>query len=803
MKKFAILVISSLALNMFALDIDYLWELNTDDTVYVNEDLHILAGGTVQPYNSHRTLIVNGNITVDWGGVIQNHQSIGYLLTVVCTGNITNEGAITNNIVKLSGSGIQILQATYSTPISPANFIVENSIPLEANSDVYFENSIITFPNGGGIDLTGGFGLIIRGGTIDGATITGDAAQFPKPYLQMESDAVISNSVCQDLSYWETISVADNVIFEGISDNRALIKPAVNGHRTVTLKDDFSNTGFSAIIQDDGPYLLYAVSTGKFTNSGGTVTNYELQVIDTLVNAGNMTPYFIRFDGTEQQHITASFANPVSATYTSCSNQSGVIITSDFYFDNSLINFSDYPIEISNGCGLYVNGGYMNRMDIAGKGIAAESVSHFEMTGECYMQNTKLTDLILHGTIEMADDNCSLEGDILNYATIQNKSWYTQTLTVNSNFYNSGTVTDNPGGYDLYLNFNGTDLHNGNVWTNQMLTLSGTAVQNLSNVFGCPFSSEYTSCSNQFGVIAKSDLEFSGSWINFSGYGLDLTEGRDLYVSGGYINRLNLTGAADESEFDMSNGCYIQNSILTDVTLRGTIDICENMTLEGSIINYATIQNKSWNAYSLNVSGDFNNLGAVSDNPGGYWFTLDFAGPKLTNNGTINNYYTNITGTSEQEIILGYGRTIESPEIYFKTDLATAPHVWNYNNSPIEATNTDFSYSDTQNLRWNIPVSETYFGSFYCQTGDGPSRRIFVYDGIIPAPVITSGNYSSGTAEIQWENIPAAYSYKVYSSADPYADPATWTFETEVYTNECSIPDQTDQKKFYYVTAVY
>ncbi|MFA6653915.1 MAG: hypothetical protein WCS93_06235 [Candidatus Delongbacteria bacterium] len=800
MKKIAILAMSVLAFNLFALDINGLWELDTDDTTFVNENLHILAGGTVQPYNSHRTLIVNGSITVDWGGTIQNHPSIGYLLTVVCTGNIINNGTITNNTVKLSGSGVQILHSTYSTPISPSYFIVENPIQIEPNSDVYFQNSIITFPNGGGFDLTDGFGLIIWGGYLDGATITGDATQFPKPYLQMEYGAIINNSVCQDLSYWETITVAESVVFEGVNDNRGIIKPAQNAHRTITITDNFTNTG---TFEDTGAYQMLAVSTGFFRNNG-TINNYEIVFIDTLVNNATMTPYFIRFDGTLQQHITATFAGRISATYTSCSNPNGIIATSDLYFENSLINFSGYPIEISNGCGLYITGGYMNRMDITGKGIAAESVSNFEMSGGCYMQNTKLTDLILHGTIEMADDNCTLEGDILNYATIQNKSWNTQTLTVNSNFYNSGTITNNSGGYSLYFNFNGTDLHNGNVWTNQMLTLSGTAVQNLSNSFGYPFSPAYTSSSNLNGIIAKSDIEFENSLINFSGYELDLTEGRDLSVSGGYINRLILTGAADESEFEMSNGCYIQNSTLTDVVLRGTIDICEdNNIIEGEVSNYATIQNKSWYWYSVTINGDFKNYGTVTDNPGGYNLTLNFNGYKLTNHGTLNNYYTNFTGTSEQQIVFGYGRTIDSPEIYFKTDLATAPHVWHYNNLPIEATNTDFSYSDTQNLRWNIPVSETYFGSFYCETGEGPSRRILINDGTFESPVITGGGYENGVSSIYWEIIPSAFSYKVYSSPDPYADPATWTYETEVFTNECSISGQTDQKKFYFVTAVY
>ena len=89
-KKFIFIMISVLTANLLAtVHIYDLWELNDGD-VTLNEDLYIHAGGIVQPYNASRILTVNGNIINE--GTIRNYPSIGYLLTVNCTGNITNAG---------------------------------------------------------------------------------------------------------------------------------------------------------------------------------------------------------------------------------------------------------------------------------------------------------------------------------------------------------------------------------------------------------------------------------------------------------------------------------------------------------------------------------------------------------------------------------------------------------------------------------------------------------------------------------------------------------------------------------------
>ena len=798
MKRFFVILLMTLLPNIFALDVVGLYEITSDVTL--NEDLNVLPGGTVQCYNGSYTLTVNGN--VNNMGIIQNH-TLGYLLTLNCSGNLTNSGIIKNNTVNMNGTLQTILTPTPLASIEPAYFNIMKPMPLIGASDLYFRYSVINFMFGGVLELQNGFGLNLDNCYFTGGNIMGQTGDTPVSYLYMANGSFINNSTGYNLIYSGITLIEDNVIATGNCVNNGEIKSWSNASRTFIAQDNFINNGS---ISDNTPYGTYFESNGYLENNG-TVTNSSFICYGDFTNNASFTPQYFYLSGATVQNITTAFSFPLSAVNTVCLNPSGITSQSDLYFENSLIDFNDNPIMLSNPYCLYVSGGYLINTNLTGAGTKAESVSYLEASNGCYLQNTDITDLVLNGTVDISDDNCTLNGSILNYATIQNKSSYNYTLTINGDFDNEGVITNNPGGYYLYTDFRGTDLHNGGTWINQMLILSGTAAQNISNSFSTPFSPVYVSCDNGNGVIAKSDLEFVNSLINFNGnYYIDLTEGHNLYISGGYMNNTRIIGAGTtakaQSEFEAGSGFYMQNTSLEDLIMRGTFELSnDNCSLNGSILNYATIQNKSSYNYTLTINGDFDNQG-ILQNGTIYDLNINVNG-SVKNSGTWTNTTTSFTGTADQQIVLTYGSEIASAYLYFVSEIIDAPYEWHFNNSPIEATNTDFSGIDIDVLRWLVPIDLDNSGSYYCQTNAGPTRKIFVYDGILPVPVITSGGNENGISSIFWENIPAASSYKVYSSSDPYADPSTWTFETEVYTNECSIPDQTDQKKFYFVTAVY
>ena len=969
-KKIIIILIAVLTANLLAtVHIYGLWELNDGD-VTINEDLYVHAGGIVQPYNASRILTVNGNIINK--GTIRNHPTINYLLTVNCTGSVTNSGSLTNYTLNLNSTAAQTLITGSLTPIESSYVNKTNSSSIMAGSDLYFKTSQIDFPNGGGFDLTDGYGLNLDNAYLTNGDIFGREGETPTSYLNMINGAYINNSTGSNLSYTGTILIADNVEATGYSVNYGEIKSWSNGHRTFTTRDNFVNNGS---FSNNPPYYTFVSAYGLFTNNG-TVNNYLLTMFGDLVNSNAITASYLTFsgaavqklsctsgfdisasnvtstntsgvsaqtdlyfsgsyinfsdfsldlslgfdiflsggylyrtniigstnsetptyfsmidnsylqasilndvtltgeicivenanifngniinagtlqnypsysftltingdfrnDGIVQNHTSAyalyidakgdiinngtwknyllTFAglsaqtltclngNAINTLYTSCANTNGVIAGSDLLFSGSYINFTDYTLDLTQGFDVSISGGYLNRMKVAGS-TNTGTPTYFTMSGGCYMQNTILNDVTLDGEVSIVDNANIFNGKIINIGTLQNYPWYNYTLTVNGEFTNDGIVQDHTSGYSLYIDAKGDIINNG-TWNNYLLTFAGTTTQNISCLNGNGFYTSYTSCSNTYGIKAASDLLFSGSLINFTDYTLDLTDGYDIAVIGGYLNRTNITGSTNTltpSIFDMSGGCYMQNTILNDLTLAGEVNIVDNANVfNGNIINSGILQNHpSWN-YTVTVNGNFRNEGFIQNHTYGYYLYVDVKG-NIVNNGIWNNNTTRFNGSSDQQITLLNSNIIESANKYFVSDVAGTTFQWYYNNLEIPFANPAFDGETSNSLTWLVPVSSSYFGTFYCQTDLGPSRKIFVNDGTFAAPNITSFSNNGTIVSIVWDNIPSASSYKVFSGLDPYSETG-WTLEGEPVTNSWS-GTPVGNKKFYVVKAIY
>lgn len=977
MKKILILTLSALAMNLFALDITGAWAL--EDNVTLNEDLHIYSGGSVYPTNGHWTLTVNGNIIND--GTIRNEGGAGSnQLFVVCSGNFTNLGSVTNASFTMNSSSPKYISTpSGSAPIESYYFNIENGNTLIAQSILYFKNNNVIFTSGGALDISEPYGINLDNSYFDGGDIDGKTGDVPQSFINIENGGYINNSTCTNVKLTGTFLIADNVVIAGNSGNDAVIKSWSNAHRTLTTRGNFINYS-SGIITDNPPYQTYVDSYDYFENNG-TVENSTVNFYGEFSNnLPFFTPYSLNFSGTSAvQNVSTAWGCPIRATYTNCTNPYGILAKTDLEFLASYINFTDYQIDLTENRTLYVDGGYINRTYIKGIGASKASLSYLNMSNGSYIQNSVIENLILNGTTNVCDV-MNLNGKVVNTGTLQNIDWFSYTLTINGDFDNLGTVTDNPSGYDLYVDFKGSNLYNGGIWTNEMTSFTGSSVQNLSNAVGTPFVSHYVTVDNSYGILAKSDLEFSNSYINFTDNNLDLTEGYHAYFSGGYINRMNVIGARPATKtasyFNMANGCYIQNSTLSDVTLSGTTDISEGMFLGGKVINTGIIQNKDWWGYTLTVNGDFDNLGFIQNNTTGYNLTVDFKGDNLYNAGTwtgenlifsgtnpqnlscafahaiqtrylncsntngitaasdlffnsceislsdytldlssgfdadvnggviynsvisgdpaetylylsnsakiydstirdvmlngwtnidadvvfegdilntgylqnIPDYFSNLeingnfrntgfvydntegwylnidakgnisnhgtwtnnkldlNGDSHQHVTIGFGYQISCPELYITTNIVNGPYEWRYNKTPIQESNPDFENETIQNLRWLVPIDLSYSGTFYCETGDGASKCVYINDGIFEVPNITSMTNDGSNVSITWDAIPSAVYYRVFSSDDPYKDhnDSSWFCEDEnVTTNSWSAPVPAGNKKFYFVTAVY
>ncbi|MBC8385643.1 MAG: right-handed parallel beta-helix repeat-containing protein, partial [Candidatus Cloacimonetes bacterium] len=111
---------------------------------------------------------------------------------------------------------------------------------------------------------------------------------------------------------------------------------------------------------------------------------------------------------------------------------------------------------------------------------------------------------------------------------------------------------------------------------------------------------------------------------------------------------------------------------------------------------------------------------------------------------------------------------------------------------------------------WGTILSTEIQAQIYDQNDDGALGLVdyipytdaahhLEYAGDVTIPQNVSINITGDFVEISWDAVEGASSYKIYSSADPYAA-IPWSFEYEVTVTNWSEP--VDSKKFYYVTAV-
>ncbi|HHE37028.1 MAG TPA: right-handed parallel beta-helix repeat-containing protein, partial [Candidatus Cloacimonetes bacterium] len=247
-------------------------------------------------------------------------------------------------------------------------------------------------------------------------------------------------------------------------------------------------------------------------------------------------------------------------------------------------------------------------------------------------------------------------------------------------------------------------------------------------------------------VFDYCDVSYGGALWGSTHYGSIF-----LDLAGGYFNPTNCT-----IENGASNGVYLYRSCSPAITS-------------------TTIQN---NAES----------GIYCTNGGAYPST-----PSLTNSSVINNS--------------GYGIYLEgSSSAIFGTNLSE----WNdiYGNASYEFYNNTTNDITAEYIYWGSVDYAYINNSIYDQNDNGSLGLVDYtpwtnaahdteYPIFLDSPVVTI-TIVSGNVNLDWDDVPLATSYKVYSDTDPYGD-----FNALEYDGtDTSWSESADMKKFYYVTAV-
>jgi hypothetical protein len=361
---------------------------------------------------------------------------------------------------------------------------------------------------------------------------------------------------------------------------------------------------------------------------------------------------------------------------------------------------------------------------------------------------------------------CYYVGGLLGYhdgASVSDSFSYT---AINGSYYlggligyiSSGTVTDSysqgtvTGTYDEIGGFVGTN--------------DGT-------IFGCRTSTDAEGRSyiggfsgNNYGTItncystgfANADLEFSGG---FTGY-----------INGGLISSCYSIGNA--SGADYTGG-------FSGIT-RGTIENCYS---KGSVTRISG----SVGTYTGGFTGLNHRSGLINCySTGSVHYENDtdpidkgFAGG--VNTGGSYNMQGNFwdIDTSGQTSSAGIATGMTTADM--KTGSKYTDAGWDFVGESINGT-LDI---------WNINGTDNFGYPFLSWQNFG-----------LGAPEGLTIVYSSTEPELTWSAVSGAKSYKVYSSADPYAAfPSAWTLKTEVMSGtNWTDEDATEIKKFYIVVAV-
>ncbi len=791
----AFLTILMLNAKLLSLDITGVWEISGD--TIINENIHVLPGGIIRPaYGIDIKLTVNGGIfnEGDLNDNLSYDNGAGYM-DIDVTEDIANSGDISNRSIKLIGNLPQSIFTTSTTPVRTDTLRINNSYPVKALSDLHFMNCDIIFSGMGGFDLSNGYDIYINGGFLSGASVYG-----PEHYtksqtkINLVNEAYVSNILLYRVDTDGAFLISgDNCVLNGPLTNLGNIRP-LNSYITTIL-----------------------TSTADFTNLGTVEGDILFCAYGDLTNKGQLLNSTLVFGGTELQHITNEGC-PIGVNLIQSANPQGVMLLSDlrifrssFFITNTCIDFIDNPL-ILNSYNLYLENTNINNTVIIGSledVIPSSSIIATISSSTIAIWHSSIKDVNFYGRFYITQD-VIFEGIIHNYADIAPTGCYTS-LTINGNLINSvnsiedsGIISDGIFGGQLTAYVKG-NIHNSSVWDNNSIVFCGSGDQLISCDPDKSYSATTVECTNPNGIKAASDLYFTGSGLELTGHALDLN-GYDLNMSGGYLDSVVVlsTDSVSRSLFRPSNGSYIRSSIINSVDLDSALIVQgNNVILNGPLTNYGTIMNESTGNSEITLNNQFTNHGTIQDNGPVYKLSANIIGD-ITNYGTWNNNYNYFNGESDQVILLPGGTEIAGGKNYFVAESDTSPYEWFLNGSTL----VDHPYFDgtkEKYLMWGLPVSTAYSGIFYCETGEGTSRNIFVYENGLPAPFITGFTIEDGSTKvgIEWDPVDYAVSYKIYSSDDPYKDLSLWQFEAETNLLHHTLWDQTGGRRFYIVKAVY
>ncbi len=383
-------------------------------------------------------------------GVIRN-DPYGNRLTLIVTGNITNNNSWTHTRTDLTGSGDQHLTSSQNKIFESAFNITDSLGAIIANSALEFSldvnlNGCILDMQNNSLTLNGGSATVFNGRVIN----TGDLVGRGSPTLY-------------------------NITYEGSPNIKGLFMAkdaAVKGTLTVVDTLRSWSPGYCC-------YEYFLRITGDVINNG-VIQNDPYGNRLTLIVSGNITNNnswkHTRTDlvGNADQHLTSA-QNKIFESAFKVTDSLGTIIANsalefsqDINLNSCILDMQNNSLTLNGGSATVYNGRVINTGDLVGRG----SPTLDNITYEGYTN--------IKGLFQAKD--ATIKGTLTVVDTLQ--SWspgyccYEYPLTVTGDVINNGVIRNDPNGNRLALKVSG-NITNNSKWIIGATRLIGSGKRTL------------------------------------------------------------------------------------------------------------------------------------------------------------------------------------------------------------------------------------------------------------------------------------------------------------------------------------
>jgi hypothetical protein len=507
------------------------------------------------------------------------------------------------------------------------------------------------------------------------------------------------------------------------------------------------------IINGDSCMHLYVAPSGTIQNLinssrtlvvdgnlwvDGTATNtnnfFNIKLAGNIHLNGTWSNPGVYFIGTSEQIVSASPGKVFNATinnilFTDDDPTSPVKFATDLTFIDIELVGNATTVEFAPGIEVAFYGEPIRNANIIGNNAS------LLMSGTAFIEDSNLDNLTLKGLVNMGDDNTS-SGELIVADTLQNLINGTRTLEVFGNFTNLGVIKNSNNYLNLKIHGN---LTNNGEWTDCKVHFVGSSEQTVSAAPGKVFEAtisgvDFVDEDPLSPLKFATDLTFIDIRLLMNNTTIEFAPGIEVALIEEEIDKASIIG--NNSSLRMGNGSYMQDCTIENLTFKGTVNIGSGNTASGDIINADTLQNQINGTRTLEVFGNFTNLGVIKNTNN--YLNIKIHG-NLTNNGKWTDGNVYFDGTTDHSLHFAPGTFIDcfefknlnpAAKLILQSDIEIHGGFVRPNEGVIEANNHLITLRENAYMDAGTIINPQLGGQFKVNSGVVFSGTTYVVDSL-------------------------------------------------------------------------